>query len=341
MLLAIDVGNTETVIGLFAHDGRRGRVPPAERRRLRHRRRGRAQPRPHATTGGCRPSPTAPPTSTPCSSPSSSTSRACDIVDDGHRASPSAPRSRRSPASSGRWPTRWFDDVPVRRPRPGREERHADPLRQPQGGRRRPGRQRRRRLRPLRRPVRSSSTSAPPPPSTPSPPPASTSAGRSRPGVAISLEALFQHAAALRRVELVAPARRDRPLDGRVDPVRRALRLRRPGRRAVPAVRGRARARRRWSPPAASASWSPRTAETVEHVEPWLTLHGLRIVYERNVRSAGRGADRAMSEPADRRAAVPLRADRLDRRPRSAESTAGPTWPRARSPARWSRWPGG
>jgi type III pantothenate kinase len=24
-------------------------------------------------------------------------------------------------------------------------------------------------------------------------------------------------------------------------------------------------------------------ASVVEHVEPWLTLHGLRIVYERNV----------------------------------------------------------
>ena len=24
-------------------------------------------------------------------------------------------------------------------------------------------------------------------------------------------------------------------------------------------------------------------SDTIEHVEPWLTLHGLRIVYERNV----------------------------------------------------------
>jgi len=27
-------------------------------------------------------------------------------------------------------------------------------------------------------------------------------------------------------------------------------------------------------------------SDTIEHVEPWLTLHGLRIVYDRNV-SAG------------------------------------------------------
>ena len=26
-------------------------------------------------------------------------------------------------------------------------------------------------------------------------------------------------------------------------------------------------------------------SDTIEHVEPWLTLHGLRIVYERNVPS--------------------------------------------------------
>ena len=78
--------------------------------------------------------------------------------------------------------------------------------------------------------------------------------GAITPGVAISLEALFQHAAALRRVELVEPAQRHRPLDGRVHPVGRPLRVRRPGRRAVPAVHGRARARPPWWPPAACPS---------------------------------------------------------------------------------------
>ena len=55
--------------------------------------------------------------------------------------------------------------------------------------------------------------------------------GAIAPGVAISLEALYTHAAALRSVELVRPALGDRPLDGRVDPVRGPLRLRRAGRR--------------------------------------------------------------------------------------------------------------
>ena len=48
---------------------------------------------------------------------------------------------------------RWFD-VPSVVLEPGREERHAHPLRQPQGGRGRPDRQRGRRPRPVRRPVR-------------------------------------------------------------------------------------------------------------------------------------------------------------------------------------------
>jgi type III pantothenate kinase len=29
-------------------------------------------------------------------------------------------------------------------------------------------------------------------------------------------------------------------------------------------------------------------SDTIEHVEPWLTLHGLRIVYERNVSTNGK-----------------------------------------------------
>ncbi len=63
--------------------------------------------------------------------------------------------------------------------------------------------------------------------------------GAITPGVAISLDALFANAAALGRVELVAAEERDRQIDGGVDPVRCPLRLRRPGRRPVPKVRGR------------------------------------------------------------------------------------------------------
>ncbi len=108
--------------------------------------------------------------------------------------------------------------------------------------------------------------------------------GAITPGVAISLEALFQHAAALRRVELVPP----RDVIGRstvesiqsgtlygfaaqVDGLCRRF-MAELGRSTVVATGG------------LSDLIAP-YAETIEHVEPWLTLHGLRIVYERNVRT--------------------------------------------------------
>ena len=118
-----------------------------------------------------------------------------------------------------------------RRRRARRQDRHADPLREPQGGRRRPHRQRRRRLRPLRRARRSSSTSARPRRSTPSRPTGEYLGGAIVPGVEISLDALFGRAAALRRVELVEP----RNVIGKntVESIQSGarLRLRRPGRR--------------------------------------------------------------------------------------------------------------
>ncbi len=114
--------------------------------------------------------------------------------------------------------------------------------------------------------------------------------GAITPGVSISLEALFQHAAALRRVELVAP----RAVIGRstaesiqsgalygfaaqVDGLCRRFQAEL-GRCPVVATGG------------LSELIAPH-AETVDHVEPWLTLHGLRIVYERNAggRSSGHG----------------------------------------------------
>ena len=69
--------------------------------------------------------------------------------------------------------------------------------------------------------------------------------GAITPGVAISLDALYQQAAALRRVELIEPRERHRPLDGGVDRVRDALRVRRARRRAGPALHGGARPVRR------------------------------------------------------------------------------------------------
>ncbi len=109
------------------------------------------------------------------------------------------------------------------------------------------------------------------------------------PGVAISLEALFQHAAALRRVELVEP----RSAIGRstaesiqsgalygfaaqVDGMCRRI-VAELGGATVVATGG------------LSQLVAPH-AETIEHVEPWLTLHGLRLVYERNVDPEARGA---------------------------------------------------
>lgn len=105
--------------------------------------------------------------------------------------------------------------------------------------------------------------------------------GAIAPGVAISLEALYSHAAALRSVELVEP----RSVIGRstvesiqsgvlygfaaqVDGVTERI-IEQLGPSTVIATGGLA------------SLIAPHT-RTVEHVEPWLTLHGLRIVHERN-----------------------------------------------------------
>ncbi len=108
--------------------------------------------------------------------------------------------------------------------------------------------------------------------------------GAITPGVAISLEALFQHAAALRRVEMVEP----RNVIGRstvesiesgtlygfaaqVDGLCRRF-MEELGPATVVATGG------------LSELIAPH-ATTVQFIEPWLTLHGLRIVYERNLRA--------------------------------------------------------
>jgi type III pantothenate kinase len=106
--------------------------------------------------------------------------------------------------------------------------------------------------------------------------------GAIAPGLEISMDALFEHAAALRRVELVAPA----GVVGRstvesmqsgavfghaalVDGLCRRI-LAELGEAAVIATGGLCRV------------VAPHT-EVVTSVEPWLTLHGLRILYARNV----------------------------------------------------------
>ncbi|MHB8682268.1 MAG: type III pantothenate kinase [Acidimicrobiales bacterium] len=108
--------------------------------------------------------------------------------------------------------------------------------------------------------------------------------GAIAPGIAISMDALFQHAAALRRVELVEP----RSVIGKstiesiqsgalygfaaqVDGMCRRI-MDELGPCTVVATGGLAEV------------VGPFTA-VIEHREPWLTLHGLRLVYERNVKT--------------------------------------------------------
>ena len=108
--------------------------------------------------------------------------------------------------------------------------------------------------------------------------------GAIAPGVAISMEALYSHAAALRSVELIEP----RSVIGRstaesiqsgvlygfaaqVDGMCARFQAE-IGEATVVATGG------------LSALIAP-YATSVEHVEPWLTLHGLRIIFERNQES--------------------------------------------------------
>lgn len=105
--------------------------------------------------------------------------------------------------------------------------------------------------------------------------------GAIAPGVAISLEALYSQASALRSVELVRPRSvigRSTvesiqsgvlygfagQVDGLVERIKEEL-----GEATVIATGGLA------------GLIAPHT-KSVQHVEPWLTLHGLRIVHERN-----------------------------------------------------------
>jgi type III pantothenate kinase len=106
------------------------------------------------------------------------------------------------------------------------------------------------------------------------------------PGIEISMGALFEHAAALRRVELVAP-------DSVI------------GRSTVESIQAGAvygfaslvdglcrRIEKEIGPATVIATGGLGAlvvphADTVAHHEPWLTLHGLRIVYERNAPSQG------------------------------------------------------
>lgn len=102
------------------------------------------------------------------------------------------------------------------------------------------------------------------------------------PGIDISLDALYQRADALRRVELVEPrsvvgrttveaiqAGAIFGFAGQVDGVTERM-VEAIGDATVVATGGLA------------ATIAPYTS-TIEHIEPWLTLHGLRLIYEKNL----------------------------------------------------------
>ncbi|MHB8438881.1 MAG: type III pantothenate kinase [Acidimicrobiales bacterium] len=109
--------------------------------------------------------------------------------------------------------------------------------------------------------------------------------GAIAPGIGISMDALFHHAAALRRVELVEP----RSVIGKstvesiqsgalygfaeqVDGMCRRI-MEELGHCTVIATGG-------------LSEIVAEHSRTIEHREPWLTLHGLRLVYERNEKTA-------------------------------------------------------
>ncbi len=102
------------------------------------------------------------------------------------------------------------------------------------------------------------------------------------PGIEISLDALFGRAAALRRVELVEPRSvigkttvesiqsgviygYSSMIDGMCDRIEEVT-----GDATVIATGG-------------LAELIAPVADSIEHVEPWLTLHGLRLIWEKNV----------------------------------------------------------
>lgn len=107
--------------------------------------------------------------------------------------------------------------------------------------------------------------------------------GAIAPGVAISMDALFHHAAALRRVELVEP----RSVIGKstVESIQSGVLY---GYAAqVDGMCARIMDELGHGTVVATGGLSDVIvpyASSIDHREPWLTLHGLRLVYERNAR---------------------------------------------------------
>jgi type III pantothenate kinase len=109
--------------------------------------------------------------------------------------------------------------------------------------------------------------------------------GAITPGVAISLDALFAHAAALRRVELIEP----RSVIGKstVESIQSGALYGFAGQvdglcRRIAAELGPCTVVATGGLAELIAPYS----DEIEYVEPWLTLHGLRLIYDRNVPGA-------------------------------------------------------
>jgi type III pantothenate kinase len=123
--------------------------------------------------------------------------------------------------------------------------------------------------------------------------------GAITPGIEISLDALFANAAALRRVELVEP----RHVIGKstVESIQSGVIY-----GSVALVDGMCRRIADELPNATViatgglASLVAPLSSTIQHHEPWLTLHGLRIVYERNVERDHADATRSAGEESRR-----------------------------------------
>ena len=202
VLLAIDAGNTQTVVGLYDLDG----PEPADAA---------AAPRTGcSTTGASPPRPTAPATSWRCCCRASSPLRGFTLDDiDGMAVSSGVPRVTASLRDC--WPTATSTStrsmiepgvrtgiaiLATRTPR--RSAPTASPTRWPPTT--------------CTAARRSSPTSARPPPATRSRPTASTSAGPSPPASSISMDALVGRAAALRRGRAGRAPQRARQEHGRV-----------------------------------------------------------------------------------------------------------------------------
>ena len=189
MLLAIDAGNTETVVGLYDLDG----PEPAQRTRAED---GLVDHWRIATEANR----TSDELAVLLAGFLSFRGLALDDVD-GLAVSSGVPRVKESLRLLSE---RYLDFDPVMI-EPGRAHRHRHPGREPQGGGRRPHRQRGGRLRPVRRADHRVPTSARPRPATPCRPTASTWAGPSPPASGSAWTPWWAGPPQLRAVELVEP----------------------------------------------------------------------------------------------------------------------------------------